>query len=107
MGILGIILILVFCYMISNNKKNINYRTIIVGLVLQFILAFFILKTNIGQAIFKYLGNGIQKILTFAADGGNFVFGFLTDRPQKLNEVLGPGADFIFALICLSLKRSV
>lgn len=98
MGILGIILILVFCYLISNNKKNINYRTVIVGLLLQFALAFFILKTSIGQTIFKSLGNGIQKILTFAADGGNFVFGFLTDRPQKLTEVLGPGADFIFAL---------
>ena len=98
MGILGILLILMFCYFISNNKKNINYRTIGVGLALQFLVAFFILKTSIGQNIFKALGNGIQKILTFAVDGGNFVFGFLTDRPEKLTEVLGPGADFVFAL---------
>lgn len=101
MGIVGIIAILLFCYLISNNKKAINFRTVCVGFLLQFVLAFFILKTSIGQVIFKSLGNGIQKILAFAADGGNFVFGFLTDRPEKLTEVLGSGADFIFALTLL------
>lgn len=98
MGILGIILILSLCFLISNNRKNINYRTICVGLILQFCIAFFILKTTVGQSIFKILGNGIQKILNFAIEGGNFVFGFLTDRPEKLVEVLGDGANFIFAL---------
>ena len=98
MGFLGIIAILGLCFLISNNRKNINYRTVVVGLSLQFLIAFFILKTNTGQSIFKALGNGIQKILNFAVEGGNFVFGFLTDRPQTLVEVLGDGANFIFAL---------
>ncbi len=98
MGFLGIIAILGLCFLISNNRKNINYRTVCVGLALQFLIAFFILKTSIGQATFKALGNGIQKILNFAVEGGNFVFGFLTDRPQTLVEVLGEGANFVFAL---------
>ncbi len=98
MGFLGIILILSLCFLISNNRKNINYRTVFVGLALQFLIAFFILKTSIGQSIFKALGNGIQKILNFAVEGGNFVFGFLTDRPEILVDVLGDGANFVFAL---------
>lgn len=98
MGIIGIIVILGLCFLLSNNRKNINYRTVCVGLILQFLIAFFVLKTTIGQSIFKSLGNGIQKILNFAVEGGNFVFGFLTDRPEKLTEVLGAGADFVFAL---------
>ena len=98
MGIIGIIFILGLCFLLSNNRKNINYRTVAVGLALQFFIAFFVLKTSVGQSIFKSLGAGIQKILNFAVEGGNFVFGFLTDRPEKLTEVLGPGADFIFAL---------
>ncbi|MBR5130156.1 MAG: NupC/NupG family nucleoside CNT transporter [Alphaproteobacteria bacterium] len=101
MGIIGIIFILGLCFLLSNNKKNINYRTVSIGLLLQFSIAFFVLKTNLGQAIFKSIGNGIQKILSFATEGGNFVFGFLTDRPEKLTEVLGSGADFIFALSLL------
>ena len=98
MGIIGIIVILGLCFLLSNNRKNINYRTVCVGLILQFFIAFFVLKTSIGQSIFKSLGAGIQKILNFAVEGGNFVFGFLTDRPEKLTEVLGAGADFVFAL---------
>lgn len=98
MGIIGIIFILGLCFLLSNNRKNINYRTVGVGLILQFIIAFFVLKTSIGQSIFKSLGDGIQKILNFAVEGGNFVFGFLTDRPEKLVDVLGDGANFIFAL---------
>ena len=98
MGIIGIIFILMLCFLFSNNRKNINYRTVIVGLLLQFSIAFFILNTTLGQNIFKYLGNGIQKILNFSVEGANFVFGFLTDRPDKLVEVLGDGANFIFAL---------
>lgn len=98
MGIIGILAILLLCFLLSNNRKKINYRTVIVGLGLQFVLAFFILKTSAGQVLFKSLGNGIQGILNFAVKGGQFAFGFLTDRPQKLVEVLGEGADFVFAL---------
>ncbi len=98
MGILGISVILLICFALSNNKSRINYRTVLVGLGIQFALAFFILKTTVGQVIFKTLGDGIQGILNFAKQGGNFVFGFLTDRPEKLVETLGQGADFVFAL---------
>ncbi len=101
MGIIGIFLILALCFLISTNRRQVNYRTVCVGFILQFLIAFFILKTSIGQSIFKSLGSGIQKILNFAVEGGNFVFGFLTDRPEKLTEVLGDGAGFIFALTLL------
>ncbi len=101
MGILGILVILLICFALSNNKKKINYRTVFVGLGLQFALAFFILKTTVGQVVFKTIGNGIQGILNFAMEGGNFVFGFLTDRPEKLVAALGDGADFVFALTLL------
>lgn len=98
MGIIGIVFILALCFLFSNNKKNINYRTVLVGLTLQFLIAFFILKTSLGQAIFKSLGTMIEKLLSFSVEGANFVFGFLTDRPEKLVEVLGDGANFVFAL---------
>ena len=98
MGGLGIILIIGLCFLMSNNRKNINYRTVSVGLILQFLIAYFVLKTDTGKALFHSLGAGIQKILNFAVEGGHFVFGFLTDRPDKLVEVLGDGANFVFAL---------
>lgn len=98
MGILGIFLILFACFLFSNNRKNINIQTVVSGLVLQILIALFILKTSLGKYIFKALGDALQTLLDFSMQGANFVFGFLTDRPEKLVDALGPGADFVFAL---------
>jgi CNT family concentrative nucleoside transporter len=45
-GLLGIVLILGVSFLMSNNRKAINYRTVGVGLLLQVALAVFILKTE-------------------------------------------------------------
>ena len=62
-GFVGIILILGICYLMSNNKKKINLKTVGVGLLLQFLLAVFIIKTPIGAKIFGFLAEIINKIL--------------------------------------------
>ena len=46
-GILGIFSMLLIAFLMSNNKKAINYKTIGVGLGLQFFLAVFILKLRV------------------------------------------------------------
>ena len=51
-GLIGIVLILGIAYLMSSNRKAINYRTVGVGLALQTGLAVFILKTELGQHIF-------------------------------------------------------
>ena len=38
-GILGIIILLFFAYILSNNRTKINYKTIIYGLSLQLLFA--------------------------------------------------------------------
>ena len=97
-GIIGIILILGLAVLMSNNRRKINLKTVGVGLLLQFILAVFVLKTKPGIVIFACIGKFIQKILDFSVAGGDFVFGFLTNAPEKLDFLFGEGASFIFAL---------
>ena len=97
-GILGILLIFGLAYACSNNKKAICLRTIIPGFILQILLAIFVLKVPLGQKIFHCIGLFIQKILDFSNEGGNFVFGVLTNSPNKMEEIFGAGAGFIFAL---------
>jgi CNT family concentrative nucleoside transporter len=46
-GIIGIAVLLGIAYLLSENKKAINSRTIIWGLGLQFVFALLILKTPI------------------------------------------------------------
>lgn len=100
-GVLGIIIIFLIAFLMSNNKKIINLKTIGMGFLLQILLAVFVLKTTIGQTVFKTLGMGIEKILQFSTEGGNFVFGALTNSPEKMSELFGSGA-FIFALQLLT-----
>ena len=49
-GIIGIILIFVITYLMSNNKKAINYKTVGTGFALQVLLAVFIFKVPLGRA---------------------------------------------------------
>lgn len=98
-GIIGIIVILGLAFLWSNNRKAINLRLVITGLLLQITLAIFILKVPVGQDIFAWLGKAINKLLDFSQEGGLFVFGDLT----KVSEILPPGlvsvGVFLFILI--------
>ena len=96
-GILGIIAMLLIAFFMSANKKAINYKTVIVGLVLQFLLAVFILKFEPGRLLFQYIGLFIEKILDFANEGANFVFGPLSNSPEILQQLFGDKA-FMFAM---------
>ena len=94
-GIIGIAVILLLAFLMSNNRKAINLRLVISGLLLQLGLAIFILKTPLGQQIFGTLGRWVTKLLDFSDRGAEFVFGFLVKR-EILDKVFGPGHSFIF-----------
>ena len=95
-GIFGIIFIFLIAFLMSNNKKAINYKTVGTGFLLQILFAVFIFKVPIGRTIFLTLGEFVSKILDFAKEGGNFVFGHLMGS-EKLSEIFGAGAQ-VFAL---------
>ena len=74
-GIIGIGVLLGIAYLLSENKKAINSRTIIWGLGLQFVFALLILKTPIGKPIFSSIDKIINRLIGFADKGSEFVFG--------------------------------
>lgn len=90
-GILTILAIIGLSYIISEDKKAIKWRTVIAGLLGQFILIFFVVKVPIGQKILKTLALGVDNIIQMGMEGVTFVFGDLTSN------------YFIFAVSILSL----
>jgi len=94
-GLIGVILILGIAFLLSNNRKEINYRLVISGLALQFGLAVFILKTSIGQALFGWVGAKIEQLLLLGEKGGEFVFGGLVS-PELLRPIFGDTKSFLF-----------
>lgn len=98
-GIFGIIFIFALAYLMSNNRKAINYKTVGMGFLLQVILAVFIFKVPLGQKLFMAIGLFIQKLLVFAKYGGEFVFGGLMSA--KFTEIFTSGGSiFALQLIC-------
>jgi CNT family concentrative nucleoside transporter len=87
-GLAGIVAVLGAAYLLSNNRKKINWRLVGVGLGIQFLLALFILKVPGTSDLFALLGNGITHLLDYALDGAAFVFG----------DQLAKGPVFIFAV---------
>lgn len=94
-GLIGVVLIFGIAFLMSNNRKAINYRLVLSGLAIQLSLAVFILKVPIGKTIFSWLGAAVTKILNFSQAGAAFVFGPLVNT-ANMNKAFGSGNEFIF-----------
>jgi concentrative nucleoside transporter, CNT family len=73
-GLAGIALILGLAYLVSNNKKKINYRLVLSGIALQVTIAVLVLKVAFIGSFFQWLGHGMQRIEEFARQGAAFVY---------------------------------
>ena len=65
MSLLGIIVFLTIAFIFSNNKRKIKPKRILAGLAMQFALAVFVLKTEIGVRFFTALSDGFSQIYKF------------------------------------------
>lgn len=81
-GILGLVILLGIAYLLSNNKKAINWKLVGIGVTLQVTFALLILKVPVGRRVFESLGGLITKLLDFTKEGTTFLFGGLID-PTK------------------------
>ena len=94
-GLIGITLIFGIAFLMSNNRKAINYRLVFSGLAIQLLLAVFILKIPFGKAVFAKFGSIVTTILNFSHKGAEFVFGPLVNK-TFMEKTFGVGNDFVF-----------
>ena len=73
--ILGLLVIMGLAWLIGDRNRKISYRIVIGGLLLQFALALFILKTWVGAGIFTAIGELAAALLGYVGAGSEFVFG--------------------------------
>lgn len=81
-GIIGIVVLLGIAYLLSENKKKINWRIVITGLALQVIFALIVLKVPIGRKFFEIASRGITALINFTSEGTEFLFGSLLDTEK-------------------------
>ena len=79
LSLIGIAVILGVAFLFSNRKSKIRPRMVLTALAMQMILAYLILNTTLGNAIFANLAHGFEALYKFADSGARFVFGSLAD----------------------------
>lgn len=100
MGILTLMALILVSFVLSSSRNNIKWKTVLVGLVGQFVIIFFALKVPIGQFILSKLAFGVQGIINFSSEGLKFVFGDLTGMSVFFVNVL---AVIIFTSALISV----
>tara|TARA_B100000809_G_scaffold264653_1_gene321061 strand:+ start:547 stop:1941 length:1395 start_codon:yes stop_codon:yes gene_type:complete len=76
-GFLGMVSLLLIAFLYSNNRKAIKWKTVGIGLGVQLIIAFGVIKVPFVQRIFGFVGGLFTSILDFTAQGSQFLFGDL------------------------------
>lgn len=90
MSLVGIVVILAFAFLLSDNRKAINFRTVGGAFAIQFLLGAFILYVPWGRDILESFTGGVQNVIDYGKDGVSFLFGNLVNFSVD-------GLGFIFA----------
>ena len=93
-GIIGILVVIGIAIALSSNRKAIQWRIILSGLVVQLIFAFIVLKWSAGREALMKLSDGVQKLISYANEGVTFVFGGLANADN---------VGFVFAMSVLTI----
>ena len=106
-SVLGLVAMLGLAWLLSVNRKVIQWRVVLWGLGLQLLFALFILKTPLGAWLFTKLNDVVLALLGFTNDGASFLFGNLVNRTVPVSGGAGgavglvaeTGASFAFSVL--------
>ncbi len=91
-GLLGISAIIVIAYLLSNNRKNIDWKTIGLGLLSQLIIAVGVIKVDAVKIFFEKIGEVFLAIVIYTNEGTKVLFGELANSDKY-------GAIFAFQIL--------
>ncbi len=78
-GALGMFFLLFVCYLLSNNRRAINWKLVGIGIVAQICFALGVLKVNFIKIIFGYISEKFVELINIGHTGIEFIFGKLAD----------------------------
>ena len=93
-GLLGMFVLILISYLLSANRKAINWKTVILGLGAQIILAIGVLKVPIIQGFFEWVGSLFIAVLDFTLEGTKFLFASFSS-----GEIEAPLVTFAISIL--------
>ncbi|MGQ7121975.1 Na+ dependent nucleoside transporter N-terminal domain-containing protein, partial [Escherichia sp. HC-CC4] len=77
--VLALAVVAILALLVSSDRKKIRIRYVIQLLVIEVLLAWFFLNSDVGLGFVKGFSEMFEKLLGFANEGTNFVFGSMND----------------------------
>ncbi len=99
-GILGIVVLLGIGYLLSENRRAINLRTVVLAFTIELALGGLILYSPAGQHVLFVMAETVTTVINFNNAGTSFIFGGLVS--DKMFEIFGSGG-FVIALRVLPI----
>jgi len=86
-GLIGCLIVMGIAYLLSDHKRNINYRTVIVGFGIQLLFGYIVLQWNVGKRALEVISQGFSNLFHYGYEGLGFVFGSLADKTQPTGNI--------------------
>ncbi len=97
MGAFGIVFLVAVAWVFSIDRKKIPWRTILGGIALQILVAFFLLRSDIGRQIFIHLNSAVVEVLSHGRAGAELIFGALAVPPGEVGSSGAKSLGFFLA----------
>jgi concentrative nucleoside transporter, CNT family len=97
---LGVFAILAFAWLISENRRAVPWRPVVVGLAITFGLAVLMLKVPQAKIVFVWINDAVNALAAATRAGTSFVFGYVGGGPLPF-ELKSPGDEFVLGFQAL------
>jgi CNT family concentrative nucleoside transporter len=88
-GLLGMAVMIGIAWLLSNNRNRVNWRLVGMGVGVQVLFGFLVLKTPIGRGLFRGANAVFLKLLEFTKEGAAFIFGSLVGNVVPVGTLTG------------------
>lgn len=85
-GIAGLLGLLLIAWLLSGNRKHVDYRLVAVGIIIQVTIGLLIANVAFVNQIFTWLSGGFVKFLSFGLKGAEFLYGDLAKNSEAIPE---------------------
>jgi len=82
-SIAGIVFFVGVAWVFSRNRRMIPWRTVAIGIIMQVIIAVFLLRSSVGRSLFEKVNMLVVGVLSHARIGSEVIFGALAVPPGE------------------------
>jgi len=99
-GLLGLLFIIAIAYLLSGNRKAVDWRLVLIGITIQLVIGLVISKVEFAQIAFQFVSSKFVTFLSFAAKGAEFLIGDLSKNSTG-DPTVKHNLGFLFAFQAL------